>query len=193
MKLAWILALGGLAACAHAMPFVWVDSLPPAALAPEAYRVQPSDVLTILVWNQSKMSTEVKVRTDGQVTMPLIGDVAVLGLTPTGAGQAIERRLDGLVIDPKVTVTVKESRLPGYSVVGEVKNSGGYPLQGAVGILQAIAAAGGFTEFADRGAIYVIRKDPEVKRIRFAYKRLVQADGRGVLFQLRDGDIIVVE
>lgn len=193
MKLAWILALAGLTSCTHAMPFIWVDALPPAALAPDAYRVQSSDLISILVWNQTKMSAEVKVRSDGQVTLPLIGDVAVAGLTPTGAAQVIERRLDGLVIDPKVTVTIREARPPAYSVVGEVKNSGSYPLPGGIGILQALATAGGFTEFADREAIYVIRRDPELKRIRFAYRRLAQADGRGVLFQLRDGDIIVVE
>jgi polysaccharide export outer membrane protein len=192
MLAATVAAMG--ASCASSgVPYTWVDDLPPAAMVPEAYRIQPQDTISVLVWNQQKLSVDVKVRTDGQVTLPLLGDVAVVNLTPAGAAQQIERRLDGLVVDPKVTVSLKESQPPTYSVVGEVKNSGAYPLQAGVGLLQALATAGGLTEFANPDKIYVIRKDPNLKRIRFTYDRLAHADGRGVLFQLRDGDIVVVE
>ena len=182
--------LGG---CSHALPFVWVDELPPAALVPDPYRIAAGDSLSILVWNQSKLSGDVRVRTDGQVTLPLIGDVAVGGLTPAGAASQIQHRLDGLVVDPKVTVSIRESQTPTYSVVGEVKTSGAFPLSGPTTLLQAIAAAGGLSEFADRNRIFVIRKVPELKRIRFTYDKLSRADGRGILFQLREGDIVVIE
>ena len=181
------------AGCAHGPPAIWVDELPPAALVPEAYRVSAGDTLSVLVWNQAKMSGDAKVRSDGQVTLPLIGDIAVQGLTPAGAGSQIEHRLEGLVVDPKVTVSIKESTPPSYSVVGEVKTSGVYPIAGNVTVLQAIAAAGGLSELASRDKIYVIRKMPELKRIRFTYDKLVHADGRGVLFVLRDGDTVVIE
>jgi polysaccharide export outer membrane protein len=174
------------------MPYTWVDDLPPAAMVPDAYRIQPQDTLSVLVWNQQKLSVDVKVRTDGQVTLPLIGDVAVVNLTPAGAAQQIEHRLDGLVVDPKVTVTIKESQPATFSVIGAVKTPGNYPLHAGIGLLQAIATAGGLTDFADSDSIFVIRKDPNLKRIRFAYDRLANADGRGVLFQLRDGDIVFV-
>jgi polysaccharide export outer membrane protein len=180
-------------ACGHALPYVWVDDLPPAAMVPEAYRIQAGDGLAVLVWNQQKLSVDVKVRSDGQVTLPLLGDVAVVGLTPQGAAQQIEHRLDGLVVDPKVTVTIRESAPPTYSVVGEVKNSGSYPIVGNLTLLQALAAAGGLGEFANPDKVYVIRKDKELKRIRFSYDKLAHAEGRGILFQLRDGDIVVVE
>jgi polysaccharide export outer membrane protein len=179
--------------CAASTPFVWVDELPPAALVPEAYRIEPGDTLTVSVWNQQKMSGDVKVRSDGQVTLPLLGDVAVLNLTPSGAAQQIEHRLDGLVVDPKVTVAIKESQPATFSMVGQIKNSGSYPLRPGVGLLQAIAAAGGLTEFANPSKIFVIRKDNSNKRIRFTYDKLSHAEGRGVTFQLRDGDIVVVE
>ncbi len=182
-----------LAGCAHAPPAVWVDELPPAALVPEAYRISAGDTLQVLVWNQTKMSGDVKVRSDGQVTLPLVGDIAVQGLTPQGAGSQIEHRLEGLVVDPKVTVSIKESTQPSYSVVGEVKTSGVFPIAGNVTVLQAIAASGGLTELANRDKIFVIRKMPELKRIRFTYEKLVHADGRGVLFVLRDGDTVVIE
>lgn len=179
--------------CSHSLPFTWVDDLPAEALAPEAYRIQMSDNLAILVWNQPKLSGEQKVRPDGQITLPLIGDIAVVGLTPTGVSQQIERRLDGLVVDPKVTVTIKESAVATYSVVGEVKTSGSFPLTGPTGVLQAIAASGGLTDMADSDRIFVLRKIPSIQRIRFSYQKLRQAAGRGILFQLREGDVVVVE
>jgi len=190
--LALWLGLGAMG-CASTAPYVWVDDLPPAALAPESYRIQPSDTIAVQVWNQSKLSGDVKVRSDGQVTLPLLGDVAVGNLTPAGAAQQIERRLDGLVVDPKVTVSVKEGQPASFSVVGEIKASGSYPLHPGMGLLQALATAGGLTEFSNPNKIYVIRKDTSVRRIRFTYSKLAHAEGRGVLFMLRDGDIVVVE
>lgn len=191
-KLVMAGAMMGLCSCAT-VPYVWVDNLPPAAMVPDAYRIQPYDSISVLIWNQTKLSVDVKVRPDGQVTLPLLGDVAVAGLTPTGASQQIEHRLDGLVVDPKVTVTLKETQAATFSVVGEVKSSGTYPLQPAEGILQALATAGGLSEYAKSDGIYVIRRGPDLKRIRFDYDLLAHASGRGILFQLRDGDILVVE
>lgn len=179
--------------CASTSPFVWVDDLPPAALAPEAYRIAPEDTISVQVWNQQKLSGDVKVRPDGQVTLPLLGDVAVGNLTPSGAAQQIEHRLQGLVVEPKVTVSVKEGQPASFSVVGEIKASGSYPLHSGMGLLQALATAGGLTEFSNPNKIYVIRKDTGLRRIRFTYGKLAHAEGRGVLFQLRDGDIVVVE
>lgn len=188
--LLWVM---GAMACASGSHYVWVDNLPPSALAPEAYRVQPSDTISVLVWNQQKLSGDVRVRPDGQVTLPLLGDVAVAGLTPSGAAQQIQHRLDGLVVDPKVTVTVKEGQPASFSVVGEIKTPGSYPLHASMGVLQALAVAGGLSEFANGNRIFVIRKDTDMQRIRFTYNKLSHAEGRGVLFQLRDADIIVVE
>lgn len=197
LTLATIITLGaafaGATGCSHALPYVWVDDLPPAALVPESYRIAPNDSLTVLVWNQAKLSGDAKVRSDGQVTLPLLGDITMAGLTPAGAASQIEHRLDGLVVDPKVTVSIKETVAPAVSVVGEVKTSGSYPIGGGMTVLQALAAAGGLNEFANADKIFVIRKTPELKRIRFTYDHLVHAEGRGVLFQLRDGDIVVVE
>ena len=188
---AW--AAAALSGCAHGLPSIPVDELPEAAMVPEPYRIGPGDTVSILVWNQAKMSADTKVRSDGQLTLPLVGDIAVQGLTPAGAATQIQHRLEGLVVDPKVTVAVKESTLPTFSVVGEVKNSGSFPVGGSTTVLQALAAAGGLNEFADRDKIFVIRRSPETKRIRFSYGRLIHAQGRGVSFVLQGGDIVVVE
>lgn len=197
MKLTVLVSFLGfltVASCAHEGTFTWVDDLPPAAMAPEAYRIQPFDAISVLVWNQPKLSAdELKVRSDGQVTLPLLGDVAVVNLTPAGAAQQIEHRLDGLVVDPKVTVALKDSQAASFTVMGEVKAPGSYPLKGMVGVLQGLATAGGFTEFADQDKVYVLRKGATLQRIRFSYEKLSHAQGRGPSFQLRDGDTLVVE
>lgn len=179
--------------CGTTAPYVWVDELPPAAMAPQEYRIRSGDTLAVMVWNQQKMSGDMKVRSDGQVTVPLIGDIAVSNLTPAGAAQQIQHHLDGLVIDPKVTVAIKESQPATYSMIGQIKNSGTYPLTPGTNLLSALAAAGGLTEFANGKKIFVIRKDNAHQRIRFTYDKLSHAEGRGVTFQLRDGDVVVVE
>lgn len=198
MKLTFLVAVLGIvtmaSACRSTGAFTWVDDLPPAAMAPEAYRIQPFDSISVLVWNQPKLSAdEVKVRSDGQVTLPLLGDVAVVNLTPAGAAQQIEHRLDGLVVDPKVTVSLKDAQSATYTVMGEVKTPGSYPLKGAVTVMQALATAGGFTEYADTDQVYVLRKGNNLQRIRFSYEKLAHAQGRGPLFTMRDGDTLVVE
>lgn len=191
---ALVVMAGMISGCVHTGNVVWIDELPQDALVPQAYRIQNNDQLSVLVWNQPKLSVEeARVRSDGNVTMPLIGDVAVAGMTPVGAATQIERRLDGLVVDPKVTVTMRSGQDLAYSVLGEVRNNGTFPLRSGQTILHAVAAAGGFTQFADPNSIYVIRKDADALRIRFSYEKLTRGEGRGTQFVLRDGDIVVVE
>ena len=179
-------------ACAHEN-YVWADDLPDQAFMLTPYRIHPGDLLAISVWNQPNLSSEVRVRPDGMATLPLLGDIAVEGLTPTGCAEQIERRLEGIVVEPKVTVTLREARTPTISVVGEVQRVGDYPLREGDSILQIIARAGGLTEFADPNHIYVLRRRPELMRVRFTYEQLSKGTGRALSFRLHNGDIIVVE
>src|SRR5687767_14256097 len=89
--------------CMPAGTFVWVEELPAADLLPEPDRIEGGDRISVLVWNQERLSGEFAVRGDGNVTLPLLGDVAVAGLTPVGTAQQVERRLaaDSLVVNPK--------------------------------------------------------------------------------------------
>jgi polysaccharide export outer membrane protein len=170
-----------------------VADLPHAPRLPSAYRIQAYDELNVNVWNQPNLSSTVQVRPDLKITLPLVGDLTVGGLTPTGATRLIERRLQGLVVDPKVAVVVNTVRPPMYSVVGEVMTPGSFELRPGQGVLNAVAMAGGLTEYSNREALYVIRRMPEVTRIRFSYRNLVKGIGKGSLFQLVDGDVVVVE
>ena len=181
------------AGCANEKNFVWVNDLPPRALGPSPYRVQIGDTLMVNVWGQASLSQEVVVRPDGNLTLPLIGDVVAAGQTPPSLGQEIGRRLTGLVLDPKVSVSVKTSREPTISVVGEVHAAGAYPLHPGDGVLETLARAGGLSEFANKDRIFIIRRRGEPMRVRFKYDALAAGDGAGLAFSLQDGDILVVE
>src|SRR5688500_7589503 len=96
--------------CAFDGPYKWVDDLSANALKPSPYKVQPGDRLVVNVWSQPPLSGEVLVRPDGNITLPLVGDVFVLGLTPTAAAEEVKKRLDGLVVDPHVAVSLTSNR-----------------------------------------------------------------------------------
>lgn len=181
-----------LVGCAHD-GYTDVDELPERALAPAAYRIQNGDQLIVTVWNQENLSGEVNVRPDGNITLPLIGDVAVAGMTPPACAKEIARRLNGLVLDPKVAVSVAQTREPTVSVLGEVRDAGTYPLRRGEGVLEVLARAGGLSEFADRERIFVIRRQGEPLRVRFSYHKLVRSEGAAIAFALQDGDVVVVE
>jgi polysaccharide export outer membrane protein len=163
------------------------------------YRIGPGDILSVRVWNQDTMSApRTRVRDDGMISLPFLQDIEAEGLTPTELAKRLEVRLKSFVVTPIVTVTVEEIRPVHASVLGEVTRPGQYPLDRGSGVLQALAAAGGMTQYADANAIYVIRQDPKANpsgqtRIRFQYKSLVHGSGPGAAFRLRDGDVVVVE
>lgn len=180
------------AACAT-MPFLWVDELGAADMAIPRYRIRPGDEIRVLVWRQESLSGSMLVRDDGVITVPLVGDVDIGGAYAEEAAGRIAKQLDGLVVDPKVTVQVVTTRPAMYSVVGEVRTAGAYALNAGDGVLNAIAAAGGLTDYADLDGIYVHRKEPQLKRIRFSYKKLLAGVGKGPVFFLRDGDVVVVQ
>jgi polysaccharide export outer membrane protein len=177
------------AGCAH--NFVWVDDLAEKPPERAVERIQSGDVVQVTVWKQEQLSGDYHVRRDGAMTLPLVGDVPVAGLTPSDAAAQVARRLDGIVLDPQVTVAMRQQRAPLVSVIGEVRTPGQLELRQGETILDVLARAGGLTEFASNDGIYVLR--PPKERVRFDYTSLIRAEGRGLDFVLRQGDIIVVE
>lgn len=140
--------------------FVWVDDLAAEQLAPTAYKIRGNDRLQVTVFKQEALSGEVLVREDGQITVPLVGDVAVIGKTPPEAANEIGARLSntGFIDKPSVSVAVLETRAPSFAVVGQVKQPGSFELQPGTTVLDGIALAGGLDEFADKEKIFVLRK-----------------------------------
>lgn len=196
----WVLAALLLAACGCAAktgPFVWVDQyVDPAAAATgsrEGYVIGVGDVISVSVWEQEKLSTRIKVRTDGRISMPIINDVDVAGKSPTDVARDVEARLKGYVLHPKVNVVVEESKPLNVSVVGEVVRPGLYALDPGSGVAQALASAGGPTAFAHRNKIFVLRRQSKPMRIRFEYRAIFSAQGAAGGFRLMSGDVVEVE
>jgi polysaccharide export outer membrane protein len=186
-----------LAACKTQAPYIWADTLPvPAESSEKAYVIQPGDQLSVRVWGQEAMSARARVRPDGRISLPFLDDVEAAGSTPTALGKRIQARLKEFVVNPVVTVSLEDLRLVSVSVVGEVARPGQFQLDPGAGVLNALAAAGGMTPFADKDGIFVIRQrtagaGPE--RIRFTYQSLTGAQGRAAAFRLQGGDVVVVE
>lgn len=189
-----ILCVGALASgCASTGPFVWVDSLPPqAAGSTDGVTIQDGDVLNVRVFNQEPLSSKEKVRPDGKISMPVIGEVVARNKKPAQLAAEIQDRLKTVVVAPSVTVTLEAGAELKVSVVGEVRNNGVFQLDHGATVLHALAAAGGLTDYADNDKIFVVRRSLP-QRVRFRYGDLRSADQRSIAFALQAGDVIVVE
>jgi polysaccharide export outer membrane protein len=188
-------AAAALACRAHA-PAVKVEDLSLPAADPE-YRIAAGDVIAIRVWGQDSMSNgHARVRDDGKVSIPFLQDVDVAGVTPTELSQRLQGKLKSYVVNPVVTVAVEELRPLRVSILGEVAHPGQYELERGAGVLNALAAAGGLTDFAHRDAIYVVRNVVDNKgpvRIQFRYASLTAGESKAAGFRMRPGDVVVVE
>lgn len=156
------------------------------------YQIGPEDVLDISVWKNPELSRTVPVRPDGKVSLPLLNDFQAAGLTPSGLREQLVSRLSDFVPTPEVSVIVREVHSRKVAVVGAVKTAGRYELKSPMTVLEAIALAQGFTDFAARDRIVVLRQSGgTTTRIPFNYRKI--ADGaEQENFYVRPGDIIVV-
>jgi polysaccharide export outer membrane protein len=145
------------------------------------------------VFNQPDMSARAKVRDDGKVSVPFLNDVTAAGLTPTALARQLQTKLKEFINAPVVTVSLEEARPFSVAVIGEVTKAGVYTVPAGAGVLQALAAANGFTQYATRDRIFVVRESPQRARIRFTYDQLAHAEGKAATFRLRAGDTVVVE
>jgi polysaccharide export outer membrane protein len=156
------------------------------------YRIGPEDVLDISVWKNTELTQTVQVRPDGKISLPLVNDVQAAGLTPMELRGALAKGYATYFNQPEISIGVKEVRSIKVSVLGMVKTSGRYDLKSRATVLDALALAGGFSEFAKRDRIFVSRRDATgVKRLRFDYLKVLDGDD-DENFQLLPGDIIIV-
>lgn len=190
-QLAALLALAPLWGCGGEGAYVWVHELPPQQAVAE-YVVASGDLLSVSVFNQDNLSMHARVRSDGKVAVPFLGDVEVRGKTPAAVSTELEAGFKHYVVSAAVTVTVEEPQSTSVSVLGEISRPGTYAIDASAGVLQALAAAGGFTDYASKSSIYVVRRSP-AQRIRFTYASLIQSEAGASAFRLRAGDVVVVE
>lgn len=163
---------------------------PPAA----EYHIGVGDVLEIVTWKEPDFSRdEVLVRTDGKISFPLLNDVQASGKTPPQLKEIIEEKLKEFISTPNVTVTVRNPGSQKFYILGEVANTGEYPLIKNLTVLQAFAIAGGFTEWASKKEIILFRRENGKDRvIQINYKDIVKDKDFSQNVKIKTDDTIIV-
>lgn len=158
----------------------------------QEFVIGAEDVLTISVWREPELSRDVVVRSDGKVSMPLIGEVQAAERTTAAVEQEIATRLHDYIASPAVTVILREVRSRVFNILGEVARPGSYSLARPTSVVDAIAQAGGLREWARVKSIYILRREASgvTRRLPFNYKDALR--GKGGDFDLRSRDTVVV-
>lgn len=162
------------------------------AVPPSGYTIGAEDILDITVWNNTVISRTVPVRPDGMISLPLLDDVPAAGLTPKQLKVDLTKRLARFISAPEVSVVVREIRSLKVAVIGEVRKPGRYDLKSRTSVLDALALAGGFNDFARRSKMMIVRVEGStVTRIPCDYDKVI-ASGQPEVFFLQPGDTLVV-
>lgn len=157
------------------------------------YRIGAGDTLSIVVWQNQELTQQVPVRPDGFISLPLVNEVKAEALTPMQLQKALTDRLSQYVTNPVVSVIVTQIGSFKVSVLGKVRGPSRYDLNAYVSVLDVIAMAGGFDEFANKEEVFVLRPlSTTYQKIPFNYSQAISAGGKSVNFQVRPGDIIIV-
>jgi polysaccharide biosynthesis/export protein len=159
----------------------------------ESYVIGCEDVLYIHVWKEEALSRTVPVRMDGNISLPLVRDIKAAGLTPLQLEGAIVEKLKGFYENATVSVIVMEINSFKVYVSGEVNKPGVYNLRSETSLLQIIPMAGGFTQWADKKKILVVRKENgKEKRFTVSYKKAMKGNDPNSNVILKPGDTIIV-
>jgi polysaccharide biosynthesis/export protein len=188
-------ALTGLAACASTGPFTWYTALPRTEWGEMSgeYVIAVGDSIRIQVYQQDALNVTAKIRSDGRIGMPFIREIVAVGKHPSQLAAELENRLKEFIVSPRVTVNIESSQPTVVTVLGEAGHVGLLTLERPAGLLQALAQSGGLTDFADKDKIFVLRRLPQFRRIRFTYDDLLQNKDDAANFALQTGDVVVVE
>ena len=165
----------------------------PARLDPD-YIIGPDDVLSVHVWKEPDISAKMPVRSDGKITLPLVGDIQASGLTPARLQLVITQRLSDFINNPQVVVAVEQMNSRQFTVMGEVQHPGSFPLTHSTRVMDALAIAGGFRDFAKVKKIRIMRRTAEggTQTIPFNYREVVQGHKFAQNIELQAGDTVVV-
>jgi polysaccharide export outer membrane protein len=164
-----------------------------AAKGDSTYVIGPQDVIDVNVWKEPDVSRTVPVRPDGKISLPLLNDVQAAGLEPMQLQAVIKAGLKKFISDPQVTVIVTQINSTRIYVLGEVARPGPFPMLPNMTVLQALSSAGGFSQFAKLGAIYVLRtENGRQVTFPFNYKEVVRGRRPEQNITLKPGDTVVV-
>ncbi len=157
------------------------------------YVIGPTDVLGIVFWQERELTSDVVVRPDGKITLPLLNDVMAAGLTPEQLRQRLAESSRRFIEDPVVTVVVRQVNNNRAFITGRVSHPGPYVLSGPTTVLQLISMAGGFTDFADRKHILITRLENGIQRaFSFNYDNVLKRREFRENLILKTGDTVVV-
>jgi polysaccharide biosynthesis/export protein len=160
----------------------------------DSFVIGANDVLAINVWKEPDVSRSVPVRSDGKISLPLAGEIQASGLTPLKLERDIASKLQSYISEPEVTVIVQQINSQKFNILGMVSKPGSYSLTNSSTVLDAIAAAGGFRDFAKQKSIYVLRHQPNGSeaRLPFNYKDVVKGKNPDQNVKLQPNDTIVI-
>jgi polysaccharide biosynthesis/export protein len=183
----------GLASAGQGQKAEAAKSQPVAATTDASYVIGPEDVLSVDVWKEPEVSLSVPVRPDGKISLPLLNDVQAAGLTPMQLQSEVRDGLKKFISDPQVTVIVTQINSKKIFIMGEVAHQGTFPMLPHMTVLQALSAAGGFTQFAKEKGVYVLRNENGRQvTLPFNYKEVIRGKRPEQNIELKSGDTIVV-
>jgi polysaccharide export outer membrane protein len=175
---------------------VAADGAAAAKNPPVEHRIQATDLLDIIVYREPELSLKTRVNPNGNINYPLLGPIAVAGLTATEAQEKLTKLLGkDYLVDPRVTVSVESSSTQRVIIIGQVKSPGSFeiPPNETLTILQLIARAGGFTDLAATGKITVIRGEGnKQKKILVNVPDIIRSGDKSKDIALEPGDIVSV-
>lgn len=160
----------------------------------DSFVIGNDDVLAINVWKEPDISRSIPVRSDGKISLPLVGEVQAAGRTPLKLEEDIAGKLKNYISEPEVTVMVQQINSQKFNVLGQVARPGSFVIANSPTVLDAIAAAGGFRDFAKQKSIYVLRENPDgtQTRLLFNYKEVIKGVNPAQNVKLQPRDTIVV-
>jgi polysaccharide export outer membrane protein len=198
--------LGSTLACLILSAAPWAQSASSGAAQPHAnpasatnphddkFIIGEDDVLGINVWKEPDVSRSVPVRSDGMISLPLAGEVQAAGHTPLQLEQDIAKKLASYISEPQVTVIVQQINSQKFNILGQVTKPGAYTLTNNATVLDAIALAGGFRDFAKQKSIYILRQnaDGSQQRLPFNYKDVIKGHNVDQNCKIQPRDTIIV-
>ncbi|HET9831573.1 MAG TPA: polysaccharide biosynthesis/export family protein [Vicinamibacterales bacterium] len=162
-------------------------------VVPAEYIIGADDVMSVVFWRDKELSSDVTVRPDGKISLPLLNEIQAAGLTPAQLRDRITDEAKKYVEDPTVTVEVKAINSRRVYITGEVNKKGAYPITGSMTVLQLISIAGGLGDYAKSEKIRIVRNEGGKQvAFRFNYKEVLNSDKLAQNIELKPGDTVVV-
>jgi len=173
--------------------FTFYLNLSQAAEEKTGYRINAGDVLDISVWKEEELQREIRVLPDGKISFPLVGEIAVSGITLTAVREQLVKKLSKYITDPVVNISVKSSEGNSVYVIGQVKLPGQFIMYQPLDVMQVLSLAGGLTTFAKANDIRILRRTEKgPTSIEFEYGELEDGDELESNIVLKSGDVVVV-